>query len=110
MANGTIERMHVHRSSEREFIDRFVGAGVGWEHIAEHNTIELNARTAWLFITFRPPYCDRGAILVHVERRRDVPPGAYSIDEADAFPRYYFTADAAWAEVSAWLTARNEWP
>ena len=51
----------------------------------------------------RPPYCDRGQWLAHVEPL--VVP--HDLDSADGWPRYYFDLDRAKAEVEAWMQKRE---
>jgi hypothetical protein len=57
----------------------------------------------------RPPYCDRGRWLAHVELRPDGDWRRLSLDSSDGFPRYYFDLDRAKLEIEAWLRVRNQW-
>lgn len=61
-----------------------------------------------LWVRRRPSYCDRGEWEVHADPR-DQPPIRVSIDEADHFPRVYFSLDAMLNEVRAFLEARDRW-
>jgi hypothetical protein len=47
----------------------------------------------------RPGYCDRGRYLAQT----DAP-----LDPAEGWPRYYFSLDAAKAEIEAWVAVRKE--
>jgi hypothetical protein len=59
------------------------------------------------FITLepRPHYCDRGNWIAKL-----FPEGklAWEIDEADAWPRYYFDKERAKLEIEAWLIKRKQ--
>ena len=62
-------------------------------YLCEHGTLNLYVRDAegrgvhsWL--SLRPSYCDRGHIQLNIE-------GPLSLDEADSFPRFFFSAAEA---------------
>jgi hypothetical protein len=46
----------------------------------------------------RPSYCDRGRFAVYAE--------APGVDDADMFPRLFFSLDRLKAEMEAWVNAR----
>lgn len=78
-----------------------------WTFDAEHNTWTLEGRDCRVWMDARPPYCDRGRWLAHV----DLQPSAWprlSVDESDRWPRYYFDLERAKAEIEAWLYARDQ--
>jgi len=52
-----------------------------------------------VWIQARPPYCDRGHWVAHVD-------GIRSIDDADSFPRYYMSLERAKEEMQEWLVWR----
>ena len=66
----------------------------------------LSVRVPQALITIepRPSYCDRGNFIVKVFPRGDL---ALSLDDADAFPRYYFGVRACADELLAWMQARQ---
>jgi hypothetical protein len=66
----------------------------------------LTVRVPQALITVepRPYYCDRGNFIVKVFPRGDL---ALSLDEYDAFPRYYFGVQACADELLAWMQARH---
>lgn len=60
-----------------------------------------------IWMQARPPYCDRGNWLAHIEpTTHDV--RKLHLDDADRWPRYYFDLQRAKAEVEAWLIKRKE--
>lgn len=61
-----------------------------------------------IWIGPRPPYCDRGNWLAHVDTIAGTHPLDFSIDFQDGWPRYYFDLERAKAECEAWLTKRGE--
>ena len=61
-----------------------------------------------IWMQARPPYCDRGAWLAHVELLPHRTVKDLHIDSADGWPRYYFDLDRAKAEIEAWLRKRKE--
>lgn len=68
--------------------------------------LELNGRECRITITPRPTYCDRGNYLAQLDAFGLL---ARDLDEADAWPRYYFDLDRAKAECEAWLKKRQQW-
>lgn len=63
-----------------------------WE-LDEFSTMHLYVNTesdrpvdAWL--TMRPPYCDRGHVMLNID-------GPLELDPADRFPRYFFSFEEA---------------
>jgi hypothetical protein len=52
-----------------------------------------------IYIERRPWYCDRGRVIVKTE---------LPLDEAEGWPRYYFSIDVAKSEVAIWLKGRRE--
>lgn len=69
--------------------------------------LAINVEQAQITIEPRPPYCDRGNFIVKVFPRGDY---ALSLDEYDAFPRYYFGPLACADEIQAWMNARRLLP
>lgn len=89
-------------------------ANTPFKYIEESRTLEYEGRHCWIWIKFRPEYCDRGLMHVEVEYRKDFPYtqeafDQFNLDEADMWPRLYFHPDTAWKEISTWLTVRNQW-
>lgn len=75
----------------------------------DDETWRIDGIDCWVWMQARPPYCDRGRWLAHVEPH----PGIsfqvdFSVDSADHWPRYYFDLDRAKAEVEAWLLIRKQ--
>jgi hypothetical protein len=71
-----------------------------WQ-LDEHGCWNLRLGGAWVWLTKRPAYCDRGHWQANVE-------GIATIDPADSFPRYYMSLDVAKIEMMAWLEWRLE--
>jgi hypothetical protein len=65
--------------------------------------LDIDVPQALISIESRP-LCDRGNFIVKVFPRGDL---ALSLDEFDAFPRYYFGVQACADEVAAWMRARH---
>jgi hypothetical protein len=69
--------------------------------------IEIATDHGVISIEPRPGHCDRGRVLVRVEPRHARNCSACDVNDADGFPRYFFSLDRALAEVSDWMAARN---
>lgn len=69
--------------------------------------LALRSTHAVVWMAARPPYCDRGRVLVHVHPIRPIR-FDLDLDAADCFPRYYFDLDRAKAEIGDWLAAKKE--
>lgn len=68
------------------------------------HTITSENPPCLIWIIARPPYCDRGNWLAHLEPDPD--PRKIYIDAADLWPRYYFDLERAKLEIEAWLEKR----
>jgi hypothetical protein len=69
----------------------------------------IDGKDCWIWMQARPPYCDRGRWLAHVELQTT--PDAHKhvhLDSADGWPRYYFDLARAKAEIEAWLLKRKQ--
>jgi len=76
-----------------------------WEYVEGHpGHLVVRGRDCEIYLAPRPPYCDRGSWLAQLETR---PPLTRAIDEADAWPRYYFDLGRAKLEIEAWLEKRG---
>lgn len=69
--------------------------------------LEINAKSVFIWIDKRPPYCDRGRYLLHVE---NMPGKLPLVDGADFFPRYYFKMSNLFDELNEWLKINNQKP
>ena len=72
----------------------------------KHGKIEeIEGRECLISLEPRPPYCDRGNWIAKL-----FPTGslAMEIDEADAWPRYYFDRKRAKLEIESWLIKRQQ--
>lgn len=56
-------------------------------------------RKIYVWMQLRPPYCDRGHVQVNIEGVRD-------LDDADMFPRYFFSFEEADKHMRAFLKWR----
>ncbi len=72
---------------------------------SHYNTVETKIGCIHIFITERPPYCDRGRWLLHVDSNNN---SLFCIDDADRFPRYYFNSDCLIKELVSFYTFRKE--
>jgi hypothetical protein len=63
---------------------------------------ELTYKGVYMTIEPRPGYCDRGNYVAKIT------PGPLQIDDADLWPRYYFSLSCAMAECQAFLLKREE--
>jgi hypothetical protein len=72
-----------------------------------NGVLEINAKSVFIWIDKRPPYCDRGRYLLHVENMPDKLP---VVDGADLFPRYYFKMSNLFDELNEWLKINNKNP
>lgn len=73
------------------------GVGSYQTLVTDHGEVSLEAR---------PDYCDRGSFIARVHPKHHLGCGACCVDEADAFPRYYFDerrAIEAWAYKRQWV-------
>lgn len=57
-----------------------------------------------IWVELRPTYCNRGTFLVNANSND---PARITIDWADGFPRYYFSAECCVSELLAWMAARE---
>src|ERR1700741_2952310 len=66
---------------------------------------EITGKECLITLEPRPPYCDRGNWIAKL-----FPTGKLvcEIDEADAWPRYYFSKRRAKLEIEAWLAKRGQ--
>jgi hypothetical protein len=80
-----------------------------WVWSEEDRTWSIRGANCWIWMSPRPPHCDRGNWLAHVEPLGPYDPVGLSIDYADLWPRYYFDLDRARLECEAWLKKRNQW-
>lgn len=62
----------------------------------------IGSENCAVWISRRPSYCDRGNYLAGVEAWGEV-----RLDEADLWPRYYFSLSCAMSEIEAWLAKRR---
>jgi hypothetical protein len=76
-----------------------------WE-IDEYGCHNLHVDNVHVWIEKRPAYCDRGHYVAKVNGIFDPVTGINSIDDGDAFPRYYMNLDRAKAELEEWLQWR----
>ena len=76
-----------------------------WGKDPEGKFIAIVGRECLITLEPRPHYCDRGNWIAKL-----FPTGTLlrDIDEADGWPRYYFDADRAKAEIEAWLIRRGQ--
>lgn len=66
----------------------------------------IRGRVHAIWISERPPYCDRGLYFAHVEPMPDA--GVeYNIDAMDLWPRPYMDWDRMIAELRDWLAWRE---
>lgn len=75
------------------------------KHLQPDAWVDIQTQNSFQFITRRPFYCDRGNYLWHIDH---ADPVKLTIDEADKFPRYYFTLEAIVVEMQAWFEKRRE--
>lgn len=66
---------------------------------------EIAGRECVVTLEPRPAYCDRGNWIAKVFPTGEL---ALSMDDADAFPRYYFDETRAKLEIEAWLKKRGQ--
>lgn len=71
--------------------------------VMSNNVVEAKRGPVSIWITAKPPYCDRWQWMVQVDSN-DI---SQHIDDADGFPRYYFHAECMAMEIKAWLKARE---
>lgn len=72
---------------------------------------EITGKVHQVTLEPRPSYCDRGHFIAKVFPSPDLGEDnrlAYSIDDGDAFPRYYMDETRAIEEIRAWLLWREE--
>lgn len=67
----------------------------GWRYPRGADPVQFK-----IIVAKRPHYCDRGRYLVYNE--------APGLDDADGWPRYYFSFEAMVSEIREWLKARSE--
>ena len=72
--------------------------------IYESGYWEINKNGAMVTLEPRPSYCDRGRWVAKIFPHDKI---AYWIDEADAWPRYYFDLERAKLEIEAFLEFRK---
>jgi hypothetical protein len=89
---------------------------INWQEWPEHSipgrtayrafvpAMEVDGLKGWydIAITPRPPYCDRGAFLVHIQTQNIWP-----LDCCEGWPRYYFGLLLMFEELEAWVNARE---
>lgn len=68
--------------------------------------VDINLNWAKMTITKRPNYCDRGRYLVQAFHNAEHLDKCW-IDEADAFPRYYFNFDCMIRELNSFIIFRD---
>ncbi len=68
---------------------------------------ELETEHGILRLERRPPYCDRGAFLAHVEPKHDKACAPCNVDAHDLFPRFYYDEGRAKLELDAFMRARK---
>jgi hypothetical protein len=67
--------------------------------------LEIEGAQCLITLEPRPHYCDRGNWIAKLITSGSL---AREIDDADAWPRYYFDLGRAKAELEAWLTKRGQ--
>jgi len=75
-----------------------------WKTDAKYG-LTLSGKEWRIDIIMRPPYCDRGNYIAHLDVWGDL---RRDIDGQDAWPRYYFDLERAKLECEAFVTKR-EW-
>lgn len=73
----------------------------------EHGYLTVDMPMVTITINKRPYYCDRGRYGFFAE----VKPGFHhiiNVDEADAFPRYFFSLQRGFDEMKDWEDFRNQ--
>lgn len=95
------------RSTRQETVAYFLERGGGWEYDAASDSLNFYGKDCWIWIGFRPHYCDRGSLTIHVETMDQA---RLTIDAPDMFPRMFFHASAAWAEIETWIDVRKQRP
>lgn len=80
-----------------------------WAWDKEEHTWAIRGAHCWIWMQRRPPHCDRGSWLAHIELLPAPVPHPVPIDYADLWPRYYFDLDRAKLECEAWLKKRQQW-
>lgn len=68
----------------------------------------LKGKIHHVWIQKRPDYCDRGHYIANIERAPGINPLKYSIDNSDAWPRYYMDFDRMVEEIRAWIKWREK--
>jgi hypothetical protein len=66
----------------------------------------VSGRECVITLEPRPHYCDRGNFIAKLTSMSGSL--ARDLDDADAWPRYYFDFERAQLEVEAWLTKRDQ--
>lgn len=72
--------------------------------VDEDNCLCVVAKECKVWIEIRPPYCDRGNYVANISATGSL---ARDLDDADAWPRYYFDLERAKLEIEAWLEKRR---
>jgi hypothetical protein len=68
---------------------------------------DMKGRVVHAWLTMRQPYCDRGHLQLNIEMpSQSGPPGLPELDDADGFPRYFFSFEEADAHTRAFLRWR----
>jgi hypothetical protein len=62
-----------------------------------------------IWLAPRPPYCDRGVVLAHIEYKLNADRIRLWLDGADGWPRYYMNRDRCKLECEDWLKRRGQW-
>lgn len=70
-----------------------------------HYYVDVELTDVTWGIAVRPAYCDRGRYLWNCESKDNT---KCTIDNADGFPRYFFSLEAMQIEMKLWCEARSQ--
>lgn len=83
------------------------GGGTLGKWISHETFEERETLHGLVYLLRRAAHCDRGRFVAQVWPVHGRPCQACDMDSSDGFPRYYFDAERAKAELQAWIEVRG---